>query len=95
MTATPHLAEIDALKATLDARRPLSKEEIRGLATVFEAEETEYIHESNAIEGNTLTLAETEVVIRRGLTVAGKPLQRSFSGKEPSGSISTAAEARF
>jgi len=40
MTATPHLAEIDALKATLDARRPLSKEEIRGLATVFEAEET-------------------------------------------------------
>ena len=49
MTATPHLAEIDAMKATLNARRPLSKEEIRGLATVFEAEETEYIHESNRV----------------------------------------------
>ena len=61
MTATPHLAEIDALKAALDARRPLSPEQVRGQATVFEAEETEYIHESNAIEGNTLTLAETEI----------------------------------
>jgi hypothetical protein len=40
MTATPHLSEIDALKATLDTRRPLSAEQIRGLATVFEAEET-------------------------------------------------------
>lgn len=81
MTATPHLSEIDALKATLDTRRPLSAEQIRGLATVFEAEETEYIHESNAIEGNTLTLAETEVVIRRGLTVAGKPLKDHLEAK--------------
>jgi Fic family protein len=81
MTATPHLSEIDALKAALDARRPLSPEQVRGLATVFEAEETEYIHESNAIEGNTLTLAETEVVIRRGLTVAGKPLKDHLEAK--------------
>jgi Fic family protein len=81
MSVTPHLAEIDALKAALDARRPLSPEQVRGLATVFEAEETEYIHESNAIEGNTLTLAETEVVIRRGLTVAGKPLKDHLEAK--------------
>ena len=72
---TPHLAELDTLKARLDARRPLSPEQLRGLVTVFEAEETDYIHESNAIEGNTLTLAETEVVIRKGITVAGKPLK--------------------
>ncbi len=78
---TPHLAEIDALKARLDARRPLSAEQVRGLATVFEAEETEYIHESNAIEGNTLTLAETEVVIRKGITVAGKPLKDHLEAK--------------
>jgi len=81
MTPTPHLAEIDALKACLDARRPLSREQVRGLATVFEAEETDYIHESNAIEGNTLTLAETEVVIRRGLTVHGKPLKDHLEAK--------------
>lgn len=81
MTPTPHLTEIDALKARLDARRPLSPEQLRGLATVFEAEETDYIHESNAIEGNTLTLAETEIVIRRGLTVAGKPLKDHLEAK--------------
>lgn len=81
MTPTPHLAEIDTLKARLDARRPLSPEQARGLATVFEAEETDYIHESNAIEGNTLTLAETEVVIRRGLTVHGKPLKDHLEAK--------------
>ena len=81
MTPTPHLTEIDALKARLDARRPLSSEQVRGLATVFEAEETDYIHESNAIEGNTLTLAETEVVIRRGLTVHGKPLKDHLEAK--------------
>lgn len=78
---TPHLAEIDGLKAQLDARRPLSPEQVRGLATVFEAEETEFIHESNAIEGNTLTLAETEVVIRKGITVAGKPLKDHLEAK--------------
>ncbi|MEX2381051.1 MAG: Fic family protein [Opitutales bacterium] len=67
--------QIDQLKARLDARRPLSPEQIRGLQTVFEAEETEYIYESNAIEGNTLTLPETELVLRKGITVSGKPLK--------------------
>lgn len=81
MTATPHLSEIDSLKVRLDARRPLSPEQVRGLATVFEAEETDYIHESNAIEGNTLTLAETEIVIRRGLTVHGKSLKDHLEAK--------------
>ena len=77
----PLLAEIDTLKALLDARRPLSSEALRGLSTVFEAEETDYIHETNAIEGNTLTLAETEVVIRKGLTVHGKPLKDHLEAK--------------
>lgn len=43
MCATSLLSEIDRLKASLDGRRPLSAEQVRGLATVFEAEETEYI----------------------------------------------------
>jgi Fic family protein len=81
MCATSLLNEIDRLKASLDGRRPLSAEQVRGLATVFEAEETEYIYESNAIEGNTLTLAETDVVIRHGLTVSGKPLKDHLEAK--------------
>lgn len=67
--------QIDQLKARLDEARPLSAEQTRGLQTVFEAEETEFIYESNAIEGNTLTLAETELVLRKGITVSGKSLK--------------------
>ncbi len=66
---------IEQLKHRLDALRPLSPAKTAALASVFQAEETEYIYESNAIEGNTLTLAETELVLSRGITVSGKPLK--------------------
>lgn len=71
----PNLDRIAALKADLDRRRPLPPPLVKSLAKVFAAEEVEYIYESNAIEGNTLTLAETELVLNRGLTVGGKPLK--------------------
>ena len=34
-----------------------------------------WTYSSNAIEGNSLTLGETDFIIREGLTIAGKPLQ--------------------
>lgn len=67
--------KIDALKKRLDALRPLPAAKVAALNSVFESQETEYIYESNAIEGNTLTLAETELVLRKGITVSGKPLK--------------------
>lgn len=69
------IEKIDTLKKRLDALRPLPPEKTKALASVFQAEETEYIYESNAIEGNTLTLAETELVLSKGITVSGKPLK--------------------
>src|SRR5438874_522606 len=69
------LGRIGQLKRDLDARRPLSATLVKALSKVFEAEEVEYIYESNAIEGNTLTLSETELVLNRGITVGGKPLK--------------------
>ena len=36
---------------------------------------TLWTHTSTAIEGNTLTLGETDFVLREGLTVAGRPLK--------------------
>ena len=33
------------------------------------------VYESNSIEGNTLTLRETEIVLSQGVTVSGKPLK--------------------
>ncbi len=69
------ISKIEELKKRLDALRPLPPDKTAALASVFQAEETEYIYESNAIEGNTLTLAETELVLSKGLTVSGKPLK--------------------
>ncbi|MEJ6617101.1 MAG: Fic family protein [Crocinitomicaceae bacterium] len=42
---------------------------------VVEALELEYTFESNRIEGNTLTLKETDLVVNKGLTIAGKSMQ--------------------
>lgn len=65
------LTEIDNLKSKLDSLRPLPAE---AMEKIKEAMEIEYTYESNRIEGNTLTLMETDFVINRGLTVSGHPL---------------------
>lgn len=62
---------IDRKKAELDTRRPLTEGEAQRLAEEFTVE---YTYNSNAIEGNTLTLRETDMVLR-GLTIDQKPLK--------------------
>ncbi|MBP1590265.1 MAG: Fic family protein [Kiritimatiellae bacterium] len=62
---------IDGLRDELARRRPLSAGERRRLQDEFTVE---YTHESNAIEGNTLTLSETALVLQ-GVTIAQKPLK--------------------
>lgn len=64
-------AEVDALKAELDKRRPLTQGELQRLRDEFLIE---YTYNSNAIEGNTLTLQETALVLE-GITVDKKPLK--------------------
>lgn len=63
------LAEIDDMKRELDAIRSFENHRIT------EALELEYTFESNRIEGNTLTLRETDLVINKGLTVSGKSMR--------------------
>ena len=65
------LAQIDRKKIELDGRRPLTAGEIARLNEEFIVE---YTYNSNAIEGNTLTLRETDLVLR-GLTIDQKPLK--------------------
>ena len=43
-------------------------------ASVANAVNVEYTYDSNRIEGNTLTLRETDLVVHKGLTIGGKPL---------------------
>lgn len=63
------LAQIDNLKTHLEAARPLASPQL------INALDIEYTYESNRIEGNTLTLRETDLVVNKGLTVGGKPLR--------------------
>lgn len=74
MKKTNHFDKTDALKHQLDALRPLPKESVRSL---HEALVLEWTYHSNAIEGNTLTLKETKVVLE-GITVGGKTLREHF-----------------
>ena len=67
----PFFREVDALRDELSRRRPLSQAERERLREEFTIE---YTHESNAIEGNTLTLSETALVLQ-GVTIDRKPLK--------------------
>jgi Fic family protein len=61
---------IDSLKEAIDEHRPFSK----GLANSMQEKLiVEWTYNSNAIEGNTLTLLETKVVLE-GITIGGKSM---------------------
>ncbi len=66
---------MEELKGRLDKVRPLTKEQVEKLRPMWAAEETRYVYATNAMEGNTLTLSETQVVLEQGVTVGGKPLK--------------------
>ncbi|MBE1556979.1 Fic family protein [Sporosarcina limicola] len=63
--------EIDKKKKYLDSKRPLSPYTVKSLR---EKLLVEWTYNSNAIEGNTLTLKETKVVLE-GITVGGKTMR--------------------
>jgi len=63
---------IDEKKNIIDSHRPFSQNMTRQLRDKLIIEWT---YNSNAIEGNTLTLSETKVVLENGITVKGKPLK--------------------
>jgi len=65
-------AQLTELKTYLDSFRPFDPAQTEKLTEVFD---TEYTFHSNRIEGNTLTLQETNLVINKGLTIAGKSLR--------------------
>ncbi len=64
-------ADIDAKKARLSKMRPLTAGEVERLREEFMIE---FTYNSNAIEGNTLTLKETAMALE-GMTIDQKPLK--------------------
>lgn len=63
------LKRLTTKKQRLDTYRPLPPELVKNLDEWFKVELT---YTSNAIEGNTLTRAETALVVEKGITVQGK-----------------------
>jgi Fic family protein len=68
----PLFANLDRVHADLDALRPLAPEQE---ARVLQKFRLEWNYNSNAIEGNSLTLGETRSLLLHGLTAAGKPMR--------------------
>jgi len=69
---------IDDKLIRLSSFRPLPVSAVKRLKEQFEIEMT---YNSNAIEGNSLTLKETYLVINEGLTIKGKPLKDHIEAK--------------
>ena len=70
MMLTELVRSVEEKKAQLDRLRPRG-----GLANLEHSHDLELTYTSNAIEGNTLTAAETMLVVEQGITVAGKPFK--------------------
>ncbi|MEI2688969.1 MAG: Fic family protein [Anaerolineae bacterium] len=66
------LDRIDALKAEIDALRPIDAGQE---ARVMQMLRIDWNYHSNAIEGNTLTLGETRAFLLHGITAQGKPFR--------------------
>lgn len=71
LTRAGVLAEIELKRKRLNEMRPLTPGEVKRLQEEFMIE---FTYNSNAIEGNTLTLKETAMVLE-GMTIDQKPLK--------------------
>ena len=69
------LNKIDCYAKLIREKRPLSTDEVKELDDYFRIGTT---YTSNALEGNSLTLSETKVLIEDGITIGGKPIRDCY-----------------
>jgi len=69
------LSGMENLDERLSRLRPLSAGAWTSLIRLFAAEDVRFTWASNALEGNTLTLRETQRVLEDGATIAGKSMR--------------------
>ena len=72
------IKRIEEKKKRLDALRPLPRDALKKLLKDIRLRHT---YHSDAIEGNTLTLQETKLVLEEGITIGGKPLKDHVEAK--------------
>ena len=66
------IADINKAKEQIDSYRPFNNDILEQLKQYYRISLT---YSSNAIEGNSLTLTETKIVLEDGITIGGKPLK--------------------
>ncbi|MCC5924125.1 MAG: Fic family protein [Crocinitomicaceae bacterium] len=66
------LDELNDKRLIWEAKKPLEAIQLEKMRDYFH---TAYTFESNRIEGNTLTLSETHLVINEGVTIGGKSMR--------------------
>lgn len=69
------LERIHEKKRELDKKRPIPSYVLK---SIKDSLSIEWTYNSNSIEGNTLTLQETKMVIEDGFTIKGKSLREHF-----------------
>ena len=69
------LERIHEKKRELDKKRPIPSYVLK---SIKDSLSIEWTYNSNSIEGNTLTLQETKMVIKDGFTIKGKSLREHF-----------------
>lgn len=69
------LNRIQQKKAELDELRPIPNHILK---SIKESLTIEWTYNSNSIEGNSLTLRETQMVLEEGFTIKGKSLKEHF-----------------
>lgn len=69
------LQKADCYKQKISSARPLAKEELKSLDDYFRVG---FTYSSNALEGNTLTISETKILLEDGITVGGRPLKDCY-----------------
>ena len=65
------LIQLETKKQKLDTLRPLNNKQLQNLKKIFDVDLT---YNSNAIEGSTLSFAETKLILSEGITIGGKKL---------------------
>lgn len=69
------LQKADSYKQKISSARPLAEEELKSLNDYFRIG---FTYSSNALEGNTLTISETKILLEDGITVGGRPLKDCY-----------------
>lgn len=72
------MKKVELYKKFLESKRPIDKNVLKKIEENLKAK---FIYNSNGIEGNTLTLMETNLILEHGITIKGKSLQEHLEVK--------------